>query len=127
MDYSKLSDQEINGLVIDALSDGNQAHRNGVGSFIELLHQVNSVELGEHIERDEVYARFDPCNDPADAWPIISKHRISIEFDGDNSTEPQTTWCHTTNLGRTIGTQYQKNPLRAAMITLLMMQESQHA
>ncbi|NCH31143.1 DUF2591 domain-containing protein [Cronobacter malonaticus] len=127
MDYSKLSDQEINGLVMDALSDGNQAYRNGDGSFIELLHQVNAVEFGEHVERDEVYATFDPCNKPADAWPIISKHRISIEFDGDNSTEPQTTWCHTTNLGRTIGTQYQKNPLRAAAIVFLMMQESRHA
>ncbi|MDK1227499.1 phage protein NinX family protein [Cronobacter turicensis] len=94
MDYSKLSDDEINNMVGRIVS-----HR----------------------------FRTDYCNNPADAWPIISKHRISIEFDGDNSTDPQTTWCHTTNLDRTIGTQYQKNPLRAAMITFLMMQESQHA
>ncbi|ELY6201974.1 DUF2591 family protein [Cronobacter malonaticus] len=94
MDYSKLSDDEINNMVGRVVSQR---------------------------------FRTDYCNDPAAAWPIISKHRISIEFDGDNSTEPQTTWCHTTNLGRTIGTQYQKNPLRAAMITFLMMQESQHA
>ncbi|EGT4409573.1 phage protein NinX family protein [Cronobacter sakazakii] len=94
MDYSKLSDDEIN---------------NMVGHLVSQRF------------------RTDYCNDPGAAWPIISKHRISIEFDGDNSTEPQTTWCHTTNLGRTIGTQYQKNPLRAAMITFLMMQGSQDA
>ncbi|EKM6438171.1 DUF2591 family protein [Cronobacter sakazakii] len=94
MDYSKLSDDEIN---------------NMVGHLVSQRF------------------RTDYCNDPGAAWPIISKHRISIEFDGDNSTEPPTTWCHTTSLDRTIGTQYQKNPLRAAMITFLMMQESQHA
>ncbi|MCI0207011.1 UNVERIFIED_ASMBLY: DUF2591 domain-containing protein [Cronobacter sakazakii] len=94
MDYSKLSDDEIN---------------NMVGHLVSQRF------------------RTDYCNDPGAAWPIISKHRISIEFDGDNSTEPPTTWCHTTSLDRIIGTQYQKNPLRAAMITFLMMQESQHA
>lgn len=34
MDYSKLSDADINGLVMDALSDGNQAHRRGNGSAV---------------------------------------------------------------------------------------------
>ncbi len=128
MDYSKLSDQEINGLVIDALSDGNQAHRNGVGSFIELLHQVNSVELGEHIERDEVYARFDPCNNAADAWPIIASNQISLMYE-----EAMGKWC----AGKPYwvdGCEWQldidvmdANPLRSAMIFFLMMQESQHA
>lgn len=129
MDYSKLSDQEINGLVIDAISDGNQAYRGGDGSAIELLHQINTVEFGEHVEREEVYAKFDPCNNPADAWPIIHQHGISIAFDKDEDEwlawgdfafdqagwdmkkEPEISCAHT-------------NPLRAAMTVFLMMQES---
>ncbi|EOW6646169.1 phage protein NinX family protein [Cronobacter muytjensii] len=120
MDYSKLSDQEINGLVMDELSDGNQAHRNGFGSFIELLHQVNSVEFGEHIERDEVYARFDPCNNAADAWPIIAYNGINILWDWNDdglhgaSANPIWEYEH-------------ENVLRAAMIVFLMMQENQDA
>ncbi|EOV9596819.1 phage protein NinX family protein [Cronobacter dublinensis] len=114
MDYSQLSDQEIN-LLVAKIQHPDK-------TFIESKTRSPSVVMLNHINM-----WIDYCNNPADAWPIISKHRISIEFDGDNSTEPQTTWCHTTNLGRTIGTQYQKNPLRAAMINFLMMQEGQHA
>ncbi|ELY4830776.1 DUF2591 domain-containing protein [Cronobacter sakazakii] len=124
MDYSKLSDQEINGLVIDTLSDGNQAHRNGVGSFIELLHQVNSVEFGEQVERDEVYARFDPCNNPADAWPIIQENRISVYPQADYEGSGWLSSCIDSQLEVEVS---DENPLRAAMIVFLMMQESQHA
>lgn len=120
MDYSKLSDADINGLVMDALSDGNQAHRRGNGSAVELLHQVNTVEFGEHIEREEVYAKFDPCNNPADAWPIITANKISIyamsEADkrggwGAEAFHPNDAYS------------FNDNPLRAAMIVFLMMQD----
>lgn len=67
---------------------------------------------------------FNPCNNPADAWPIIYRHKISIEFDGDDSTEPETTWCHARDMYRRCGINYQSNPLRAAMIVFLLMQES---
>lgn len=124
MDYSKLSDQEINGLVIDAISDGNQAYRGGDGSAIELLHQINTVEFGEHVEREEVYAKFDPCNNPADAWPIIVENSISLILDKPSSpmaTSNCVGWysdeeppIHASN----------QNPLRAAMTVFLHMQES---
>ncbi|KHE11760.1 phage protein NinX family protein [Citrobacter braakii] len=113
MDYSKLSDQEINGLVMDAISDGNQAYRGGNGSAIELLHQINTVEFGEHVEREEVYAKFDPCNNPSDAWPIIEKYRISFL---DQLTE----WCVD---AKGVSPVFEANPLRGAMIVFLMMQE----
>nr|WP_330218007.1 phage protein NinX family protein [Siccibacter colletis] len=123
MDYSKLSDQEVNGLVMDSISDGNQAYRGGDGSAIELLHQINTVEFGEHVEREEVYAKFDPCNNPADAWPIITENNISIIL--DNPSMP----CATSNArdlfdcdDRIVSVAYEK-PLRAAMIVFLMMQE----
>ncbi|WP_336295528.1 phage protein NinX family protein [Cronobacter dublinensis] len=127
MDYSKLSDQEINGLVMDALSDGNQAYRNGDGSFIELLHLVNAVEFGEHVERDEVYATFDPCNKPADSWPIIFENKVMLS---PRCADDE--WNAQIHLGRDgifdeYASAWHKNPLRAAMIVFLMMQESQHA
>ncbi|HCJ7431639.1 TPA: DUF2591 family protein [Citrobacter freundii] len=124
MDYSKLSDQEINGLVIDAISDGNQAYRGGDGSAIELLHQINTVEFGEHVEREEVYGKFDPCNNPEDAWPIIAENNISLILDNPSSamaTSNCVGWysdeeppIHASN----------QNPLRAAMTVFLLMQES---
>ncbi|MDU6817821.1 MAG: phage protein NinX family protein [Leclercia adecarboxylata] len=124
MDYSKLSDQEINGLVIDAISDGNQAYRGGDGSAIELLHQINTVEFGEHVEREEVYAKFDPCNNPADAWPIIVENNISLVL--DNPSSPMATsncvgWYSDEEPPIYASNQ---NPLRAAMTVFLMMQES---
>lgn len=107
MDYSQLSDRDIDALVLQRVY-GNQAK-------------------DKDIMRAWLRGGFKFTTNAADAWPIIAKHRISIEFDGDHSTEPQTTWCHTRNLDRTCGTDYQKNPLRAAMITFLLMQERENA
>ncbi|WP_048339156.1 phage protein NinX family protein [Enterobacter hormaechei] len=121
MDYSKMSDADLNASVMEVLSDGNQSSRLGTGSAIELLHQVNTVEFGEHIEREEAYATFDPCNNPADAWPIITENKISIyamsEADkrggwGAEAFHPNEAYS------------FNDNPLRAAMIVYLMMQES---
>ncbi|MDT3611984.1 DUF2591 domain-containing protein [Cronobacter sakazakii] len=93
MDYSKLSDDEIN---------------NMVGHLVSQRF------------------RTDYCNNPADAWPIITENRIGIipapevgmwksahRRVGDDDT-PQ-------HFNQNV------NPLRAAMIVFLMMQESQHA
>ncbi|HBU8849384.1 TPA: DUF2591 family protein [Citrobacter sedlakii] len=120
MDYSQLSDFEINKRVADIVMNGTWHVRpshpdNTTGGW---LYDSNGIQT---------YDLPDYCNSPESAWPIITKNRISIEFDGDNSTEPQTTWCHTANLNRTCGTNYQKNPLRAAMITFLLMQEQANA
>ncbi|HHI2217078.1 phage protein NinX family protein [Enterobacter cloacae] len=127
MDYSKLSDADINGLVMDALSDGNQAHRRGNGSAVELLHQVNTVEFGEHIEREEVYAKFDPCNNPADAWPIISANRISVEYDSEHQCDVPAEWVTAYGIDdlkvHVVAHQPCDKALRSAMIVFLMMQE----
>lgn len=128
MDYSKLSDADINGLVMDALSDGNQAHRCGNGSAIELLHQVNTVEFGEHIEREDVYAKFDPCNNPADAWPIISANRISVEYDSEHQCDVPAEWVTAYGIDdlkvHVVAHQPCDKALRSAMIVFLMMQDS---
>ncbi|MFH2476668.1 phage protein NinX family protein [Citrobacter freundii] len=123
MDYSKLSDQEINGLVMDAISDGNQAYRGGDGSAIKLLHQINTVEFGEHVEREEVYAKFDPCNNAADAWPIIAKHQISVcAYHRANPGMKRESWWEADIFAEFITRD--DNPLRAAMIVFLKIQGS---
>lgn len=130
MDYSKMSDADLNASVMEVLSDGNQAYRLGTGSAIELLHQVNTVEFGEHIEREEVYATFDPCNNPADAWPIIVGQKLSLI----NADDEWLCVPGDTAVDGTTGDEVQMiysgdghvhaNPLRAAMIVFLMMQGS---
>ncbi|EKY3088549.1 DUF2591 family protein [Cronobacter dublinensis] len=97
MDYSKLSDDEINNMVGRVVSQR---------------------------------FRTDYCNNPSDAWPIIVANGISLnhytgtweasyEYDapiGAFRTD-ETVTCAIEH----------KNPLRAAMIAFLLMQESQHA
>lgn len=62
---------------------------------------------------------FDPCNNPADAMPIVIENRIAIcpIFSSD--------WCATSDCDayRVIN----KNPLRAAMEVFLMMKEAENA
>lgn len=116
MDYGKMTDFEINMAVAIVLG----AKEVAPGIFMD---DDRRYEFEKPKNKSGNKFFFDPCNNPADAWPIIAKYRISIEFDGDNSTEPQTTWCHTRNMDRGCNTEYQKNPLRAAMITFLLMQE----
>ena len=57
----------------------------------------------------------DYCNNPSDAWPIILESKASLN-PYDNSDE----WFATTDTSFFVD---DKNPLRAAMIVYLMMQE----
>lgn len=91
MDYSKMSDFEINSLVS---------------------------------RRDSPRFPRNYCNNPADAWPIITENNISIIL--DNPTMP----CATANArdlfddaDPVVHVAYDK-PLRAAMVVYLMMQEA---
>ena len=61
MDYSKLSDKEVNRKV--------QIASRLIGSL---------TGRGVLIVRDGKWEFFDPCNNPADAWPIITANKISI-------------------------------------------------
>lgn len=127
MDYSQLSDFEINKRV--ALAAG--------------LSEYMFFDVDEAYARGPVWMApsgncyagiksskgnpFDPCNDPADAWPIIHDSLISINFDNDGYDTPKSSWCRATALN---GDEYygdEKRPLRAAMIVFLMMQEANHA
>ena len=102
MDYTNLSDFEINKLVAEALglelSDG-QHYKPTIGVFIKGFFQQN-----------------DYCNNPSDAWPIILENKISVECYTDD-----TAWLSS---NRWIKHQHRhENPLRAAMVVFLMISE----
>lgn len=110
MDYSKLSDFEINKLVSAYLW----------GSVCA----VDKVVL--HNEKD---GPFDPCNNPADAWSIILGHKLSlINADDEWLCVPDDTVVDGTT-GDEVQMIYSgdghvdANPLRAAMIVFLMMMQ----
>ncbi|ELY6089825.1 DUF2591 family protein [Cronobacter sakazakii] len=111
MDYSKLSDRDINALVLQEIY-GNQAK-------------------DKDVMRAWLHGKFKYTTNPADAWPIIRVNKIGItppvvghfwncHFQDIEKYDPEKDrfkeYSHSS-----------ENPLRAAMIVFLMMQESQHA
>lgn len=111
-DFSKMSDYEINCLVL--LAKGRQVIRD---SSVDLSRSQVGVRY-DH-ERMEICAWEDPCNNPADAWPIITANRIVIV-----PLRHCSEWiarCHG------LSSKKHANPLRAAMISFLMMKDSENA
>lgn len=106
-DYAALSDFEINKAVAEKLKmviDGNY---------------FNSSAIPAGLTGDGDIKPFDPCNNPADAWPIIDHNNIDIQF--------RTSMLNPVPMAKN-GDKYSidENPLRAAMIVFLMMQENTH-
>lgn len=105
MDYSQLSDRDIDAMVLQNVY-GNHAN-------------------DKDIMRSWLRGKFKYTTNPTDAWPIISGHHISIMY-----VEALSKWC----AGKPYwvdGCEWQldidvvdENPLRAAMIVFLMMQEA---
>lgn len=116
-DYSKVSDFEINLRVARIILSGN--------TISEIERTLTSSVFYENFQGIKT---FDPCNNPADAWPVIVENNITII--NDKNCFPRATndsflfindqfddcihWCD-------------RNPLKAAMIVFLMMQESKNA
>ncbi|EEV8754195.1 DUF2591 domain-containing protein [Escherichia coli] len=116
MDYSQLSDFEINKRVFKAIVGAKP---------LGYPHNADGRSVGN--ESNGNYRWYDYCNNPADAWPIITENNISIIL--DNPSMP----CATDNArdlfddaGPNVGVAYD-NPLRAAMIVFLMMQDANNA
>lgn len=96
-DYSKMSDFEIN-------------------------CRVHS-EVMEISGLDSFKAK-DYCNNPADAWPIITENKISIYAMSESGGRGR--WG-AEDFYPNESYHFNDNPLRAAMIVFLMMQESKNA
>lgn len=102
MNYEQMSDFEINKSVAELLSVNL-----GVGS----------IESG-CVVWDESFNEIDYCNNPSDAWPIITENHIHICF-GSELTTAKAFTC--TELVEVVD----KNPLRAAMICFLKMKDAE--
>ena len=121
MNYEEMSDFEVNGYV--------SMHMHGF-SWIEFVdgcasHVKCGNECSPGFAMIEVY---DYCNNPSDAWPIITSNSIAIFETAVAGGDVR--WVATTNLDKSwlgYGAEgfdcYHNNPLRAAMIVFLMMQE----
>jgi len=118
-DYSKVSDFEINVAVFEALHNGSPDYKEGDNGAMTLISFEADVIGGEIIEIEAERGAFNPCNNPADAWPIIAENGIGIR------KQSNCLWCVSRQGG--LYPQYHENPLRAAMIVFLMMQDASHA
>ena len=121
MDYSKMSDFEINCDVANAI--GLARHLFFPGNEDEFDDECPLNERGPIWQTREFLVKgykpsngncFNPCNNPSDAWPIIEKYRISFL---DQLTE----WCVD---AKGVSPVFEANPLRGAMIVFLMVQDS---
>ena len=125
MNYEEMSDFEINKAVA--------INRGGYQGHVE--HMEHGVKESDRDSHGIFYFERDYCNNPSDAWPIIVKNKIRISpvmhMSDDNGEylctgewEAGTLWSDD---GAFYNSKYNnasnENPLRAAMIVFLMMQE----
>lgn len=104
-DYASMSDQEINMHVAQIIYPES--------TVIESKSRPPCACISGDIPNRWV----DFCNNPADAWPIITSSMISIRPVGNDGQ----LWEASGMDG--MRADYDKNPLRSAMIVFLMMKE----
>lgn len=104
--YSEMSNQEI-ALRVAQLNETYEDIIFNEGDYVELGDGAN-------------WRKFDPCNNPSDAWSIIIDSNIAVV--PYRYTTPQA-WPTAFGVVSKFTTE-DKNPLRAAMIVYLMMKEA---
>ena len=109
--YTDMSDFEVNTLVHEC---------RGLPVNFSSGQKVGGGENPSAITRDY-------CNNPRDAWPLIVENKISIAWNWAHVTDCSAwgTKTETRSLGvcRTPVESLHRNPLRAAMIVFLMMND----
>ncbi|MEG4669587.1 phage protein NinX family protein [Enterobacter cloacae] len=123
MDYSQLSDQEINAMVGKIVSTDGLSIIASDGNAV--IHEY--ADCGEFKGICLGWKVFDPCNNWSDGGPIIVSNQISLMYE-----EAIGKWC----AGKPYwvdGCEWQldidvmeANPLRSAMIFFLIMQDANH-
>ncbi|MEB0886545.1 phage protein NinX family protein [Citrobacter freundii] len=114
MDYSKLSDFEINATIHFGHMPCFKVSANYC-SFETLIGEMRG--FGNYYYKQNFP---DYCNNPADAWLIIVERKINIEWHECKNSE----WKPYALNNASTKSCYDNNPLRAAMIVFLMMQDS---
>lgn len=124
-DYSKMSDFEIN-LAVAYIAIGSGGYD---WSSDKKEVYLATMDGGEFLPN----AYFNPCNNPSDAWQIIIDNKISIvSLDNKWIAAPVDTVIDgiTGDSEVCFYASYDAvsdvNPLRAAMIVLLMMQDAKN-
>ena len=115
MDYTKLSDFEINKLVAKHWLPCDY-YFNENENRVDLVALQDVMNNGIHDQVFKPYAEYNPCNNPSDAWPIIVENKISIFPCGLREKKWQAEFYY-------LDAVKHENPLRAAMIVYLMMNE----
>ncbi|HHA1718938.1 TPA: phage protein NinX family protein [Enterobacter kobei] len=131
MDYSQLSDFEINKLVAEANGTQVEETYQFVNGGEDIADHMSGVVLMRKITSNRKHWRlYDPCNSAADAWTIIVVNDISLNSYGSaweaSFEHDAPIWAFGTDETVTSGYEH-RNPLRAAMIAFLMKQEHANA
>lgn len=108
-DYASMSDGEINYIVASVLFPVN------LGISTPYNHRADAYIY----HPNGTYSVKDYCNNPADAWPIITENRISIIHLDDNE------WGCRGDGDKSACRAINSNALRCAMIVFLMMKEGE--
>lgn len=131
-DYSKLSDFEINSAVHNALMQEPYKIEFLGNDTIRWVRGSTDVTTGKVAYSNN--SLKDYCNNPADAWPIIVGNKLSIvSLDNKWIAVPIDTVIDGITGDSEVcfyassDAVFDVNPLRAAMIVFLMMQESKNA
>ncbi|WP_270491122.1 phage protein NinX family protein [Enterobacter ludwigii] len=120
MDYSLLSDFEINKLVAKATSTSVEETYQFVNGGEDIADHMSGIVLMRKISSNRKHWKlYDPCNNAADAWPIIVDNKINIRF----GAEGMACEAQFIQYGHESVEFYHGNPLRAAMIVFLMMRD----
>lgn len=103
--YEDMIDFEINKQVFE-IKTGLKA--------VKYPHDADNGSVGFR-DINDIYHWYDFCNNPSDSWSIILKNKISVGATYDD-TEQWVAYAPSK-------TYFDSNPLRAAMIVYLMMNE----
>lgn len=121
-DYSKMSDFEINLRVAEIVVD------------YDCISRLPYTDMAVHWGDGANWHVFNPCNNPEDAWPIIVRNKISIvSLDNKWIAAPTDTVIDGITGDSEVcfyassDAVFDVNPLRAAMIVFLMMQQYKNA
>lgn len=110
--YECMSDFEINKRVFKAIVGAKP---------LGYPHNADGRSVGN--EENGNYRWYDYCNNPADAWPIIVKYEVDVIQNNGQDCPLATNSAVMMFRGDDVFICQHENPLRAAMIVFLKMNE----